>query len=581
MPAPCTYCGSTAGPEHPCPGAGALLVGKTLDGRYEIDDILGQGGMGMVYRAIQTSVQRPVAIKTLHAALATAPTFYERFRREAEVASRLSHPNVITVYDFGRAPDGTCYFVMELLEGMSLKELVKGGGPLSLRRTLNIIEQAARGLAHAHAMGAVHRDLKPHNIMVQALDGTDYVKVLDFGLVKALEQEEEDQLTSTGQVLGTPQYMPPEQAGGEDVDVRSDLYSLGGVFFYCLTGGSPFGANTVRKALMAALNSTVPSVNSKREGAPVPREVDEFLRKALAREKKDRHQSAEEFIDDMLDSVANASDEVLDAIPNGAVVVDAGGNSSARSGSSRSSRSSAGSPLRRGVAPARSRSGASSSRAGSGSRGSGSGSSSSRGSGSDPRAEGRASPEVGGMTVSSGGGPRPTRPAIPSQKIAEAVREASGGPTPRSGLLVKGIIGAAALAFALTGAVVFLKARQPAPAPAVTPTPLPIATPSRPEPNAPSESVLVQLRSNPPGAFIYEDGQSLGQTPTTLRFSRSKKHALELRLQGYETHSVPLDLSHLASSATQYSVSLTKEAPEPVHRPEPKKPRNDDIPIFQ
>src|SRR5689334_14718601 len=188
---PCNLCGSTAGPDHPCPG---LLIGKVLDGCYEIESVLGQGGMGMVFRAMQTAIKRPVALKTLHPSLAAAPQFFERFRREAEVASRLRHPNIITIFDFGKAQDGTCYFVMELVPGESLKQLVKRDGPLSLRRAINIMEQAARGLAHAHTESVVHRDIKPHNLLISAVDGADFVKILDFGLVKALETEDEDQL---------------------------------------------------------------------------------------------------------------------------------------------------------------------------------------------------------------------------------------------------------------------------------------------------------------------------------------------------------------------------------------------------
>src|SRR5438046_2609385 len=135
--------------------------------------------------------------------------------------------------------------------------------------------------------------------MLQTIDGQEFVKVLDFGLVKALEAGDEEQLTSTGQVLGTPQYMPPEQAGAANVDQRSDLYSLGGVFYYCLTGTSPYGANTVRKALNAALTKPVPPVAQHRIGAPLPRAVDEFMRKALACEQADRYQNADEFIADL------------------------------------------------------------------------------------------------------------------------------------------------------------------------------------------------------------------------------------------------------------------------------------------
>ncbi|MFP2932550.1 serine/threonine protein kinase, partial [Pyxidicoccus sp. 3LG] len=343
MAAPCPHCGSTDGVDHLCSGQSLQLLGQVLDGRYKIESVLGQGGMGMVFRATQTSVQRPVAVKTLNPSLAAAPQFFERFRREAEIASRLRHPNVITIFDFGRAPDGTCYFVMELLQGESLKEMVKREGPMSLRRAVSLIEQATQGLAHAHAEGCVHRDLKPHNIMVQQLSGKDFVKVLDFGLVKAMEAEEEEQLTSTGQVLGTPQYMPPEQAGGEAVDPRSDLYSMAGVLYFCLTGSSPYGANTVRKALTASLTQPVPAVNSKRQGAPVPTALDAFFKKALSPEKEDRYQNAQEFTDAMLDTIADLSPAELDAMPSGGASsgVSERGSSSRNGSGSRAGRPSA------------------------------------------------------------------------------------------------------------------------------------------------------------------------------------------------------------------------------------------------
>jgi serine/threonine protein kinase len=316
MPEPCPDCGSKEGAEHTCAGPARGLVGRVLDGRYEIESVLGRGGMGTVYRARQTSVKRPVAIKTLHPSLAAAPEFFERFRREAEIASRLHHPHIITIYDFGRAPEGTCYFVMELLEGQSVKERVKGSGPMSLRRVVNLAEQAARALGYAHREGVVHRDIKPHNLMLQEMDGADFVKILDFGLVKALEQEESEQLTSTGQVLGTPQYMSPEQAGGEEVDARSDLYALTGVLYFCLTGASPFGANTVRRALKAALTEEVPKVGARRDGAPVPPALDAFFVKGLAGEKADRFQDADELVRAFKAALADVPEAALDARPH-------------------------------------------------------------------------------------------------------------------------------------------------------------------------------------------------------------------------------------------------------------------------
>jgi serine/threonine protein kinase len=548
---PCSYCGSTEGLDHLCPGPNALLVGKVLDGRYRIDEILGQGGMGMVFRATQTSVGRPVAVKTLHATLATTPQFFERFRREAEIASRLNHPNIITVYDFGRTADGTCYYVMELLEGLSLKELVVNEGPLSIRRAVNIIEQSARGLAHAHTQNAVHRDLKPHNIMVQPLDGAEYVKVLDFGLVKALEQtEEEEKLTSTGQVLGTPQYMPPEQAGGEDVDQRSDLYSLGGVLFFCLTGTSPYGAKTVRRALQAALTQPVPSVNSKREGAPVPRVIDEFLRKALAKEKKDRHQNAEEFLDDLLNSIGGLSDEVLDAAPK-KLDGEPGGTSDS---SSKDSKSSGGKPRRPlPVAPRRvSQSGK-----------------------SPAKPTKTVQPVDAGMTISK---PRQTTPEIPSLKMAEASAKAEASRAAGSKMMPIAL-GVAALLIASVAAVVAMRPRAPATTTAQTQitVPTPHTDPVVKPPEAPKK-IAVSFESSPRGALIVDDdGNAIGQTPATIPLARDRAHTFELRLQGYQPKKfAPLDLAHWATDSAALTATL-----EPAKKAPGKKGHGDAVPIFE
>lgn len=556
------------------------LVGTVLDGRYKIESVLGQGGMGMVFRATQTSVQRPVAVKTLNPALAAAPTFFERFRREAEVASRLRHPNVITIYDFGRAADSnTCYYVMELLEGESLKEIVKRDGPMSLRRAVNVLEQSARGLAHAHEQNAVHRDLKPHNIMVQQLDGKDFVKVLDFGLVKALEQDEEEQLTSTGQVLGTPQYMPPEQAGGELVDQRSDLYSLTGVLYFCLTGTSPYGANTVRKALTAALTQTVPPVNSKRQGAPVPPEVDAFMQKGLAREKEDRFQSAEEFIEAMLDSIADLPAEQLDARPSGGAPGRDGGGSGSRpsvsgarkaagSASARASRPSAASP-RGGSAPSNivvAKSAA----------------------GSAPSAASRSRPAVSGASHRSA--PPPPAPLPPEPE-----------PEPEGMSLGKkaALIGLPVLLLAAGAAVIVMKSggggSQPPQVVEIPrterPTPTQVKPPpsedSKPQPPSVASVVLVKCSSTPTGAAILnEDGVQIGTTPMDLKLPRDKKHKLTFRLSGYQDADRPLDFSVSDSESMQVDVALNavaRPSPQPGGKKPPKQqnPGGSDISVFE
>ncbi len=553
------------------------LLGQVLDGRYKIESVLGQGGMGMVFRATQTSVQRPVAVKTLNPALAAAPTFFERFRREAEVASRLRHPNVITIYDFGRAPDNTCYYVMELLEGESLKEIVKRDGPMSLRRAVNLLEQSARGLAHAHEQNAVHRDLKPHNIMVQQLDGKDFVKVLDFGLVKALEQEEEEQLTSTGQVLGTPQYMPPEQAGGEVVDQRSDLYSLTGVFYFCLTGTSPYGANTVRKALTAALTQTVPPVNSKRQGAPVPAAVDAFMQKGLAREKEDRFQSAEEFIEAMLDAVADLTPEQLDARPSGGATGREGGGSGSRpsvsgaaarkgagsASSARPSRPSAASPAR-GSVPSNvvvSKSGA------------GSAPSASR-----PRPPGSGTSQRAPVAAPPPPAPPPPEGMSPGKKVA--------------------LVSIPVLLLAAGAAVIFIKGSAtppPAQQPQVVevprtepPKPPPSKQPVQEEPQPPPPTVnpmvTVNCTSTPAGATILDEGGSqIGATPMSLRLSRDKKHKLTFRLAGYQDVERLLDLSAVSGDSMPVNVALPTIARPPPSNKKPPKPGNNgsDMSVFE
>lgn len=554
------------------------LLGQVLDGRYKIESVLGQGGMGMVFRATQTSVQRPVAVKTLNPSLAAAPQFFERFRREAEIASRLRHPNVITIFDFGRAPDGTCYFVMELLQGESLKECVKRDGPMSLRRAISIIEQAMLGLAHAHAEGCVHRDLKPHNIMVQSLEGRDFVKVLDFGLVKAMEQEEEEQLTSTGQVLGTPQYMPPEQAGGESVDQRSDLYSMAGVLYFCLTGSSPFGANTVRKALTASLTQPVPAVNSKRQGAPVPATLDAFFKKALSPEKEDRYQNADEFIEAMLDTVADLSPEELDARPSGGAAGSERGTGS-RPGVGSGSRAASGSRVGR------------PSGSGSGVR-SGSRVGAAPGKGSTP------SNVVVQRTPGSGAGSGASsmgRPRTPAPKAAPPPPPPPP-PEPEGMSLGKKVALVAVPLLLIGGVAAVVMTRSGADAAPTGPTVVEVprdtpAVATRPTspagdtapPAAEAQKVSVEFTSTPTGVAILDGEEQIGTTPTKLLLRRDKVHVLKFQLSGHQAEERTLNFSRVADLDQVVDVKL-----EPIRaatpRPRPQRPQGGsqpDISVFE
>jgi serine/threonine-protein kinase len=573
MAAPCPHCGSTDGVDHLCSGQSLKLLGQVLDGRYKIESVLGQGGMGMVFRAMQTSVQRPVAVKTLNPSLAAAPQFFERFRREAEIASRLRHPNIITIFDFGRAPEGTCYFVMELLQGESLKEVVKRSGPMTLRRAVSLVEQACQGLAHAHAEGCVHRDLKPHNIMVQDLGGRDFVKVLDFGLVKAMETEEEEALTSTGQVLGTPQYMPPEQAGGEAVDPRSDLYSMAGVLYFCLTGSSPFGANTVRKALTAALTQPVPPVNSKRQGAPVPAALDAFFKKALSPEKEDRYQNAQEFIDAMLDTVADLTDAELDALPSGGIAA-----TSADRGSG--SRPGLGSGSRAGPGRPGSGSGARPSRAGA----------PAVGRGSTPSNVVVARGQSGG--AGSGSAPSRSRPSVARPAPQPAPPPPPPEPQGMSGGKKAALVAVPLMLLGIGAAVVLGKGggEPVTPQPVATATPRAVSAPKPVDAEAPPPTVAavsmvkVTVRTTPPGAAILVEGnRQIGTTPAELDLPRDKAHEFTFELAGHQKVKRTLDFSHAAGDEKMVDVPLEPVRAATPGRQKPQKQGGSqpDISVFE
>jgi serine/threonine-protein kinase len=217
------------------------LLGCILDRRYDVLEVLGQGGMGTVYRVRHTMLGRHFALKVLRRELANDAELPKRFIREAKAAAAIAHPNVVQISDFGTLPSGQPFFVMELLEGCSLSELIWRAGPLPPGRAIRLLRQAADGLAAAHAVGVVHRDLKPDNIHVSEAARREVVKVLDFGLAKVAGAS---RLTRHGIVYGTPHYMSPEQAAGEPVDERSDVYSLGVVLYETLTGHVPFEADT-------------------------------------------------------------------------------------------------------------------------------------------------------------------------------------------------------------------------------------------------------------------------------------------------------------------------------------------------
>ncbi|MFO0808948.1 MAG: serine/threonine-protein kinase [Gemmataceae bacterium] len=261
-------------------------------GQYALKRKIGEGGMGEVWLAEHGLLKRPCAIKFVHPNLAAHPETAARFAREVQAVTGLTHVNTVRVYDYGRADDGSFYLVMEYLDGPTLEDLVREGGPLSPARAVHLLRQVCGALAEAHAAGLVHRDLKPGNVIVASLGGQpDVAKLLDFGLVQDLSAVTDERLTQTGTVLGTPAYMSPEQAAGESaVDARGDVYSLGAVAFFALTGRPPFLGKTVGLLLAAHRSEPPPSLTDLRPD--VPADLATVVARCLAKDPADRYPAA-------------------------------------------------------------------------------------------------------------------------------------------------------------------------------------------------------------------------------------------------------------------------------------------------
>jgi serine/threonine-protein kinase len=269
------------------------MVGYVLGARYRVLSRLGEGGMGTVYLCEHAVLGRRYAVKVLRPELAQDAELVARFRNEAVAASRIGGENVVDVLDFGTAEDGASYYVMEALEGRSLAAVIGEDGPLAVPRALALLEQLCRALGAAHARGVVHRDVKPDNVfVVPGADGAERAKVIDFGISKVTREEPSAQrLTRAGAIIGTPEYMAPEQAAGEPVDHRADVYALGVLAYEMLTGTLPIVANTPVATLVAHQTRTPEAPSARRPG--IPRDVDALVLATLAKRPEDRPASME------------------------------------------------------------------------------------------------------------------------------------------------------------------------------------------------------------------------------------------------------------------------------------------------
>jgi serine/threonine protein kinase len=285
-------------------GAGAAdIVGDVIAERYHVLKKLGEGGMGTVYLAEHVKMGRKSAVKIMNPGMVNDADAIQRFNREATNASKITHTNVAAIYDFGETKDGLIYLAMEFIEGESLTSLIEKNGALPAQRAANIAQQTAEGLVVAHDMGIVHRDLKPDNIMIaKNRDGSDCVKVVDFGIAKATENTNQ-KVTKTGLVVGTPEYMSPEQLAGDKLDGRSDIYSLGLVTFNMLTGKLPFPSETVQESMIMRLTDRPRTLTEMTGQAHWPQQLQDVLDKALSRDAAERYQNAGQFGRDLVKAV--------------------------------------------------------------------------------------------------------------------------------------------------------------------------------------------------------------------------------------------------------------------------------------
>jgi serine/threonine-protein kinase len=295
-------------------------VGTIIDRRYRITGLLGRGGMGSVYRAEHVRIRRPVAIKLLHPEYGAIEEIAKRFEREAFATGRLDHPNIVTISDFGELDDGTLFLVMELLDGVSLGDILEEEAPIEPTRALSIIKHVLRGLGAAHEGGVVHRDVKPENVLlVEHAGQPEFAKLLDFGIAKLLGEAEEaeggEKLTQAGVAFGTPSYISPEQATGSTIDGRADIYAASVVLYEMLIGRPPFVADEKLKLLAMHATRPVPTFAEVAPDLELAPGLEELVRRGMAKEPDDRYPNCAAYMVAIDDYLATLAPEPTSALP--------------------------------------------------------------------------------------------------------------------------------------------------------------------------------------------------------------------------------------------------------------------------
>jgi serine/threonine-protein kinase len=310
----CNSCGNTySGTVSFCLNDGSPLVqletmiGTVLDGRYRLDSLIGEGGMGDVYRATHIHIDTQLAVKLLKPEFVANQTAIKRFRLEAKAAGRIQHPNAVRTTDFGVTTEGIVYLVMELVEGPSLRSLMRSERKLDPLRTVNIVRQICGAVEAAHRSGVIHRDLKPDNILLEEGHKTERVKVLDFGIAKLRETKTDSFLTQAGTIIGTPQYMSPEQCQGKPLDARSDIYSIGILLYEMLSGDVPFDGESTLQVVYNQLHLHPPSLLERAPHIPPP--LAKVIMRALEKEPERRQSSAQQLSEELKRVVESAGSD--------------------------------------------------------------------------------------------------------------------------------------------------------------------------------------------------------------------------------------------------------------------------------